>query len=56
MDNPHSPTKPWLDGIATGQNGYHHDAEPGDSGRIRTEREGVTYRVEVECIEGGADA
>ena len=48
--NPHSPTKAWLDGVATGRNGYDHDAEGGDEGEQVVERDGTRYRVTVEAL------
>lgn len=53
--NPHSPTKPWLDGVATGRNGYSHEAEAGDEGEQVVERDGAHYRVTVEAL-GEGDA
>lgn len=49
MDNPHSPTKAWLDGVATQRNGYVNDAEPGNTGEITVFLDGVEYTVTVEC-------
>lgn len=48
--NPHSPTKPWLDGVATDQNGYDVEAEAGDEGEQVLERDGQKYRVTVEAL------
>lgn len=47
MKNPHSPTKEWLDGIATGRNGYDVDAEPGDTGETTLTRDGTEYEITV---------
>lgn len=55
MSNPHSPTKPWLDGIATVKNGYYNSADEGDEGTVTVARNGVEYRVTVECL-GDPDA
>lgn len=49
MSNPHSPTKSWLDGVATDMNGYEADASEGDKGSTTLERQGVEYEVTVEC-------
>lgn len=55
MTNPHSPTKEWLDGIATGGNGYYVDAEPGDEGTmVFTTPTGERYEVTVERLEDEA--
>jgi len=51
MSNPHSPTKSWLDGVATDRNGYDIDAEPGDEGSITRERDGTEYEVTVTCTD-----
>lgn len=58
MKNPNSPTRSWLDSIATGRNGYDVDAESGDSGTTTVEREGTEYEVTVRVpdTEGDTEA
>jgi len=50
MRNPHSPTKEWLDGVATDQNGYAVDAQAGDENSMIVTRDGVEYEVTVSCL------
>lgn len=50
MKNPHSPTKAWLNSVASDESGYV-TADVGDSGEITLEHGDETFKVTVEKIE-----